>query len=519
MKTIRIAVAVATLSLSSFATAQPGSQQGQQQGMFRRLLNHVLGTSSDAKPPSHVVKTTLSVKPKTTAAPSSSRSRYDYEYGESMGEHSYKSTPKPKLGYEQLAGDKRVHIDALFKQTGRPTLAQLKQTLRVAYGDALPTENPFGQAPHVKDEAPLIADMVAQLEHAFPGGQWLPLGRDAVLIADALDGFYGGIGQSGRVKRLDMSGLSLPHYRDADKDTYEADRPMIYGFLKSNGLDLANAKSKAPYVMIDVTSYSSTSQSTQLMRSTYRTWVKEFGGDPKALYDRVNFVGTPMGGHSTFISEAKDIDATKAKLRAETGTDGPKELLYLGGNMHKLTYTAAWHRDFTKMYKKADGTITADEGEQSSLTSKQAVLAELYEVNALTTSPAFVARVQKIAAEKYGYEFPMKQTETLVRLGPKVASHGEGATADTHEADTGYLRALKQRLPTAANKHEVATEFVRDLAGMWARKSFTKSQTKEAIREIQRSVDLRSTDLASELRSIYTTYPGFREVVEKALRS
>ncbi len=434
-----------------------------------------------------------------------------------------------KLGYEQLDATARAPIDELLRQVERPTVAQLMKTVRAAYGGKLPTENPFGGASHVKHESTLIADMVAQLEHAFPGGHYLPLGRDAVLIADALEGFYTAIGQTGRVKRLDMSGLSLPHYRNAHPGTYEEDRPIIHDFLKSNGLDLANATKKAPYIMIDVTSYGETSQSTQLVRSVYRTWVKDLGGDPKALYDHVNFVGTPMGGPVTFISDHKNIDAVKDRLRSQTGTDGPRELLYLGGNMSRLTYTSSWHSDFVKMERQSNGTVTAQPGRQSSLGSKQEVLAELFEVEALTSKPEFLDQVRRIAVEKYGYEFPMKQTEHLKRLAspaspaPVERASKEPVTVATattaSKEDSGFIKSMRLRLPKAPNKPEVAQDFLTDLAGMWARKSFSPAEARSAIREIHKYVDLRSSEMRQPIIEVVAAYPAFRSVIDKALKT
>lgn len=122
--------------------------------------------------------------------------------------------------------------------------------------------------------------------------------------------------------------------------TFEEDRPIIYGFLKSNGLDLDHVDSNHPFVMIDVTSYRPTSQSTQLVRSAYRTWAAQ-GRDPKDLFDKVNFVGIPMGG-GTLISTVLDIEAEKSRMKAETTSEGPRRLLYLDGG-GQLTYTSAWH--------------------------------------------------------------------------------------------------------------------------------------------------------------------------------
>ena len=471
--------------------------------------------------------------PSTRSASSTgSSSLWDDDSPSDFKSSYYKSSYKyerPKAAYEQLPAHQRVHFETLLKQVDRPTLAQMKKAMRAAYGNKMPTENPFGEASYVKGESTLIADMVAQLEHAFPGGQWLPLGRDAVLIADALDGFYTSIGQTGRVRRLDMSGNSLPHYRDANPRTHEEDRPMIYGFLKSNGLDLEHLEGKPPYVMIDVTSYRSDSQSTQLMRSVYRTWTKDLGRDPKALYDRVNFIGTPMGGPTTNISDARDIAATKSRLRDGTGTDGPKELLYLGGAMSQLTYKAFWHDDFLKMYKRPDGTITADAGRAYDTEDKNKVLAELYEVDQITSSPTFLAQVKKIAEDKYGYAFPSKQTEKLTRFAPKapvisaskeyVSTRSESVGASKTVVGAKRVRALLEQLPTAFDKKEMARDILRDLADLWGKQALTRHDVKDKLREIQKHVDMNAPRFASVLREVYEDVPSFRGVVDRAIKN
>lgn len=419
--------------------------------------------------------------------------------------------------YKSLTPAKRRPIDALFSRTEpslRPSMEEVEGALRQAYGE-IPNTNPFGSG--LKPEAAVVADIVAQLEHAYPGGTYLPLGRDAVLIADLLDGFYRSIGQPDRVRRLNASGTSFPHYRSATPETYEQDRPITYGFLESNGLDLDQISTAPPYVMIDVTSYMSTSQSRQLMRAVYRTW-SEKGRDPKALADKVAFVGIGSSGRT--ISEISDIEDAKAELRAHTTKDGPERILYLGGSVSRLTYTDAWHEMFLSFTSNGQGKVTTAPGNPRSERDRLRVLADQYEALKLVSDPAFLARVRTRASQKYGYDFPLTRTQKLQRT-VRAASVGsplvETTATPPPRQDASVLLAMQYSLSreprdTRATK---ALEFLEDVAGMWGRGTISR-------REVCRVGDILAEyvpagePLSTVIRSSWELnrkYPGFFEAL------
>ena len=442
-------------------------------------------------------------------APSKSSFRYD----------------RPKAPYlKQLSGSQRGAIDRLLAQRTRPTTEELRATLKAAYG-GMPKSNPFGSGSRIRDRGQEVANLIAQLELAYPGGTYLPLGRDAVLIADLLDAYYRSIGQTDRVRRLDASGTSFPHYRDATDKTFEADRPIITGFLKSNGLDFEKVAADRPYVMVDVTSYGRTSQSTQLMRSAYRTWA-ELGRDPKDLFDKVNFVGLPQtfARHEIADSNAATIDKVKAKLKAKTGRDGPEDILYVGGSTSGLTYTSAWHGMFDRFVSDGKGGVKTEPGGASSDRERLDVLEELYDAVDLVSSPAFHAMVKKVAAKDYGYHFPTARTSTLKRTptqpdkrpapAPYVVPRSFSPPKDF--ASSAFVRAAKEELTRDPTK---ARSFLEDLGGMWGRRSVTRGDVVIALREIGRKVDLDGPILKVKLDELTRRYPGFKELLDKGKKA
>jgi hypothetical protein len=471
---------------------------------------------------------------------SSSRPTYETHHYWGFGGDDYDYHPAySEPGYKKLPETKRKEIDALYKQTMRPTISEVGEVLQRAYGK-LPAENPFfGDGVSEYDVRSIqrskddIVNMIVQLERAYPGGTLLPLGRDAVLIADILDAFYRAIGQPDRVRRLDASGTSFPHYRDATERTYEQDRPILHDFLRSNGLDLEHIDSQPPYVMMDVTSYMSTSQSRQFMRSAYRTWAK-MGRDPKALLDKVAFVGITGGYDAANLGSIRDIQAAKERIRADTSSDGPSKIFYLDPGIRDLTYTTAWHKDFLSFRRHGNEVVTLP-GEQKSTHYKTEVLAQQYEVMSLVQSPEFLESVKKRAAQ-YGFAFPEKRSFTLTTVPgatlpidrPREPRYVHEYHEYEHESAppppsflsplmSTFVERMRSRIQHAPSFEgpEIAEEFLRDLAGMWHRHSVTEADGRAAIREMKRLVYTNTVPFEHKLAGIYRDYPEFRALYQQ----
>ena len=409
-------------------------------------------------------------------------------------------------------------LDKLLRQERRPTIAEFVAKMHEAYGK-MPEKNPFGASSRIRSSAGAVADMVAQLEHAYPGGTWLPLGRDAVLIADFLESFYTSIGQPNRVHRLDASGTSFPHYRDASPATFGKDRPILYGFLKSNGLDLDHPEKQPPFIMIDVTSYQRTSQSRQLVEAAFKTWT-DLGHDPKDLFDHVNFVGLPMGLGGQFISETRDLDGTKAALKAATSDEGPQEILYLGG-ASGLTYTAGWHEMFRDFERQPNGRVTTTPGTPAADHYRNEILADMYDVVALTSSPVFLQSVKDAAKRTYNYEFPTERTFTVTRYGPPNIAERPAYVPYTPRAtrppETPYIKTLRQRLKAAGKVRgtDIAIEFVKDMLGMWDRGTVRAQEVLDMREAIGDEIFWYSNeDLQKRLKPILEANPTFAKLLE-----
>ena len=440
----------------------------------------------------------------------------------------WKPIERAPLPYrKELKSDQLAHIDALLKQTYRPTIAELERTLKAAYGE-IPRSNPFGSGGRMRGHDRDVAQMIAQLELAYPGGTYVPVGRDAVLVADILDAYYRSIGQPDRVSRLNASGPSFPHYHHSVTDaTAREDAPLIAGFVRSSGLDFDRVTADRPYVMIDVTPYAFGSQSRQLMRSVFREWSR-LGRDPKDLADKVAFVGIPMGGGRDKISDAVagDIAALKAKVKASTTKDGPSEILWLGGgSMSSLTYSRGWHEMFERFTRGPGGVVTTAPGSPADRETREGILEEQVDILHLIAKPSFQAEVREVAEKDYGYVFPMKRTATLTRTAAQPVKakprdeprfHGFPSAASRDFGESAFVKAAKYRLKKDPSP-EHAAEFLADLAGMYGRSSVDNAEVRTAVRAIAKIVDLKHEKVQAKLRELEGKHAGFTKQVRKGM--
>ncbi len=302
-------------------------------------------------------------------------------------------------------------IQMLLEQRSRPTVNEFVSAMDAKYGiNAWPSINPFYNGVSLSPQNAAI--IIASMERAFPGATYLGLGRDVALLTDLLDGFYQSIGQPNRVRRLDASGPSFPHYYNATTESSQNDRELLFDFLRSNGLSFEKMNDDYPFVVFDVTSWRSTSQSRQLIRAAYQSYSLQ-GGDLKKLYDRVNFVGISMSGgtESNVIKPSLNIEQLKESERSHITTEGPVHPFYLPKVTSSLTYTTGWHEMFGPFHRTADGRVSTTPGADVP-SAHETILGEMFDVMKIVRDPTFIDLVKKAALE-LGYEFPLKRTESL----------------------------------------------------------------------------------------------------------
>jgi len=456
-------------------------------------------------------------------------------------------------------------IEKLLRGPTRPTLEEFEKTWVENYGDKWEwlTKNGFrtGRLSHVSKTQ--IADVIVAMERAFPGATYYPLGRDAFLLGDVLDGFYRSIGQKDRIKRLDASGPSFPHYRSASDRTLEEDREILTGFLQTNGLDLEHVDTAPPFVMFDVTSWNSTSQSYQLVRSAYATYAK-MGGDLQKLYEKFNFAGVGMGGWGSHevISPNLNVEEYKEGQKREVSERGIRVPLFLPRAASDLCYSEAWHPMFGPFRRTDEGKVVTsipDSGGswmgEGSRSERVVILSQLFEIRKMMNDPEFLKLVQS-RARVYGYEFPLARITKLKMIertpeelqeakssgymsgykgygssdddsddlsehiveskgGPYVPSFKMDQWQDEVEDTSmlaGFKHNLRTSLETTDDQVRTALFFLNDLAGMWDPQTMTVHDLKDVYKIVMPVKKNNRQRFMPGLSEILLKHPLFRGV-------
>ena len=284
-------------------------------------------------------------------------------------------------------------INELLNMQSRPTIAEIENALT-----PWPRKNPFRNAGErsqavavTKADGPKI---IASLEAAYPGGTYAFLGRDSALIADMVDAFYRAHGQNHRVVRLNASGQSL----------VGSTPDILVDFLATNGLHLQSVDQDPPFIIIDATSYSPTSQSRQYIGAFYSV----YQGTQKPLTNllmKVNVIDIknsnyPIIGSQNYETVKKIEKYIKTSNAQPTG---PDRILKIDGA--QLAYSSEWHGPFLQLQRMQDGRVFAPPGGLSSVEIRQTILGGLYDIIGIVSTKEFYSEVQK-AARELGYEFP-----------------------------------------------------------------------------------------------------------------
>lgn len=314
----------------------------------------------------------------------------------------------PSHAFDRLSPEANSRIKRLLEQPDRPTVTEFMH----AVGE-LPSSNPFRfsafrEAGNVQSGAQwrqsFLAEApawIARLEKAFPGATWAPLGRDAVALGDMLDAFFISIGQPNRVSRLKASSGSFSG----------GDHDLLVKFLESAGLDLDHPERKPPFVVIDNTSYSGSSQSTRVMRAGYDEYTRR-GGDPADLVQFFNLVSTAGAnyGHKAVNAYLEMESFLKNAAHGISPQDRrPKPILSInpGGSSTAwgvLMYGVQWHDSFGRFAADSRGRVAGTPGALSARGERVGVLWEMYEFVKAVSDPAFRQQVA-VEARNLDYTF------------------------------------------------------------------------------------------------------------------
>ncbi len=427
----------------------------------------------------------------------------------------YYKTPEPKDDFTKFP----QAIQDLLKSEDRPTIAQFIEAMDKSYGSNWRKEkNPFstGWSTRVTDSANSVANVIVSLEKAYPGATYYPLGRDVVLLGDIVDAFYLSLNQPGRIHRLDASGTSFPNYYGANEKTFEKDRYILNGFMKTNGIDVFE-NSPVPQIMFDVTSWRTTSQSRQLIRAVYQTF-SNAGGNPKDLFNRVNFIGIPMGfSNGATIRPELDVENYKAIEQESITDEGPDHPLFLDGDVTaRLTYTDAWHPMFEKFVPKDNDTVVtsipASTGFEKS--SRPKLLGELFEAITTVQTLEFLERVRNRSLY-YGYEFPTTRSLELKRVQPPSDPPKPKQEAKTTTRFGSIKDAFLASVAQSADPIYTALFFIEDVRGMWSRNSVSALDVAELFDSIESKVDITNKKFKKEAMNILLGEPKLKKLLFK----
>ncbi len=318
---------------------------------------------------------------------------------------------------DATAADLPEPLQKLMQQDRRPTILEFENALLESFHGNLPPSNVFGSSrsyrpAHFQDYVKLIVES----EMITPGATYYVMGRDAGFYGDALQYFFEKtLGQSGRVRLLDVSNPSFANLaREVGMGTEEYHQTLAK-FLKTAGIDVT-VPQEYPQVLTDVTSFRPTSQTTQLMRALF-TEANRAGISPQETLQRIGFLGVYLGSSDPLpenIRQVQQLEAQQLKIFNQNGQEAYRPV-YLRTN---LAYGAAWHEmfdGFMKTEKGVEARPPPQFAESRVESERMSLFAEMYQALQIMNDPQFLPAVQNLARAK-GFEFPMTRITRLAHV-------------------------------------------------------------------------------------------------------
>lgn len=286
-------------------------------------------------------------------------------------------------------------VEDLLDQQMRPSIADVEKNMSKDFGNHV-------FLPNVDYNSTFVAIMIAELEWAYPGAIYMPLGRDTVFVGDYIDAFYRSQGQPGRVIRLNASTASL-----------NVEESLIVRFIQSSGVDIKNLKTGPSFVFFDGSRLTPNSQSIKILRSVYSEYVRQ-GGKAEDILTKFAFFNTykhtmgsvvvaPKVSREMFFQEQitylqENPNAMPTKFFA--ASNGPGQ-------------TSLWHDSFGALLEHADGSVSAPAGGLESVPKRREALTAMQAMIHEVRSLRFLAAIRNRAKE-LGYEFKFKNCDVAL---------------------------------------------------------------------------------------------------------
>lgn len=299
----------------------------------------------------------------------------------------------PRISISSSSNEnRRLSVYAeLNKSVFRPTMLEIL----AAFNNDLPKiEGPVRAANH-EEWAELIKKefsmAIAKMEMLYPGAIWASLGRDAVQISDLLEAFYLGYGQQNRTARINASGPTFNKAAESSGDY------QIIQMLKDVGMDVSNPRMR-PFVVLDRTTYSGTSQSTHLMIYIYDYFMRTTGRPAQALFDRVGVLSSQSG-----MKPARRADFFRELFTQSANSTYPKMIAQIP-ELTNFTDQVEWHDSFGKLEIYSNGKTGGQLGAPAALHKRHGVLNLMILGYQVVTSEEFKDLV-RAKAKTLGYDF------------------------------------------------------------------------------------------------------------------
>ncbi len=291
-------------------------------------------------------------------------------------------------------------LKKLLDSPTRPTIADVEREMSPKNFPQVLLSTPNLKVSYVRFNA--IDKLIAELEWAYPGAIYMPLGRDVVILGDIIDAFYRSQGQPGRVIRLNASGPSL-----------NVSEEMIARFVQSSGVDIKNLKKSPGYIIFDGSSYNlpNQSQSTKILNAVYKEYVRQ-GGKEKDLLTKFAFFNLFSQAFASVTVEP-NLDRKKFlreqlnHLKNNSFVEIPNKTFAAS----ESSYAASeWHLSFGLLQEMPDGTVAAalHPSDLMPLQWRQQILKEVLFIMTVVETPTFRKKVRQRAKE-LGYDFKIRR--------------------------------------------------------------------------------------------------------------
>ena len=325
------------------------------------------------------------------------------------------SFAKPESGDDY---DYRAPYKKLLSSALRPTMQELIDTLKLSMVPRndikVLMEQPWANvgARAIFTTLPIA---IAKLELAYPGAIWGCLGRDAADIADLLDAFYMGMGQKGRVARVNISRGSVLNVNTS----------LLIQMFKELGMDIDNSETMRPFILLDRTNYQDYSQSYVLMKEIYTYFVSTTGKHPSLLFPKVNMVSSTNG------MDILDPEEFFEELKTKGDRSQKNFPIFIGkvAELAPFTDKTPWHDTFMDLTKYPDGRIGGTIGRPEPEEKREAIIETMIKSQRAVITREFQDAV-RAEAKKLGYDFDKRLKMYSEGWTPPPAIPRELSTAE-----------------------------------------------------------------------------------------